>query len=173
MKYRGAGIKVFYILNIASLVLFGGMTMLTFVCCLWKKMYLALLLLLPWMALIDLFVLWCGKKFVRIVEIYENKIVFIPFILRNKRKVIRIEDIKQIRHVDELSLSWKKGFVFIACKFYDIDLKGDDKVYSIHPYRIQGSPKIDKIVEEVFGENVPIIPVDNIQASDPNWTIKL
>lgn len=162
MKYRGAGIKAYFILYIFILSGSCLFTLGFFVLCLLAKEPVAFAILFGGIAPYVLFVFWLGKKTVKIVEVYEDKIVFIPFILRNKRKEIYMEEIKQICLVQELSMVLKRGLSLGVCKFYDFELKGDDKVYSIPPYRLESTPETDKIIEEYFLPHIPSVEVDRV-----------
>ena len=153
MKYRGMGVKATFIGYLIGLLLFGGMTVFALVCSVLAKTYSILPFLLAGCGMFDLLFLWVGKSKVRIVEIYDDKIVFIPFILRRKRKELYIGEIEQIRVIEVLTVCG----VF---NHYAFEFKENDKIVSLPAYWLQSSPKIDKIIEGVFRPYVPIVEDD-------------
>ena len=157
MKYRKIAVKAPFVIYVVALSFFGAAWLAFSVWALFEKMLLGFLLSVMGIGGIILFVLWYGKLMVRIVEIYGDKIVFIPIICRKKRKEIAFEEIKQIRVTEELAFACKKGLSIQICCFYDFDLLGDEKIYSVHPFRIESTPETDKLVEELFRDRVPFI----------------
>ena len=171
MKYRGMGVTANFIVYLVGLLLFGGMTVFALACSIFTKTYIVLPILLVGYGMFDLFILWVGKRIVRIVEIYDDKIVFIPFILRHKRKELHIGEIEQIRVIEALAYGMKnKKMVKGIFKHYGFEFKENDKVVSSLAYWLQSTPEIDKIIEDVFKPYVPIIE-DDTPSSE--WKIVL
>ena len=170
MKYRGMGVKANFIVYLVGLLFMGGFTVATLVYFIISKIYV-LFIPLVGMGMIDLFILWVGKRIVRIVEIYDDKIVFIPFILRHKRKELHIGEIEQIRVIEALAYGMQnKKMVQGIFKHYGFEFKENDKIVSSLAYWLQSTPEIDKIIEDVFKPYVPIVE-DDTPSSE--WKIVL
>ena len=157
MKYRGMAVRAHFLIYIAALSVFGAMGLIFSIWALLEELLTGFIISVIGFTGILLLVLGYGKLFVRIVEIHEDKLVFIPFILRGRKKEITLEEIKQIRVTEELFYKFKKGLSLQACRFYDFDRVGDEKIYSIPPFRIESTPEIDLLVKELFEGRVPVV----------------
>ena len=90
-----------------------------------------------------------GEKLIKTVEFYEDKIVFIPLVMRRKKETIFIKDVVRVRVLEELGL----GYIQHT---YEIDVQGMESHW-IHPYRFKSTPESDKIVAEFFNGKVPFV----------------